>query len=189
MGPSVAWGRGTIGRMRGVLLGFVFALACESGGDDASDRSKPSAAVRDPPSADDPEGDPAAKPKSGGLGKAVGSAVADARAHKEKKDELEAKLGDFDPRFVGKWQIEQWDVSYEIKLVESEIVVTGRSDALDEPFVVSDVKWEPPVLSASFLFASTGHETHSKLTIIDENQIRDDYTGDAVSVDTWTRVE
>ena len=72
---------------------------------------------------------------------------------------------------------------------DGEIVVTGQSDTFEEPFKVSDIEWNPPVLSATFLFESTGHTTHSKLTIIDEDRIQDDYTGDAVAVDTWTRVE
>jgi hypothetical protein len=97
-------------------------------------------------------------------------------------------LADLDRRLLGKWRIEQWGVSYEIRLVDGTLVVTGQDYVNEQAFEVSDVRWEPPVLHATFRMPSTNHTTRSQLRVLDDDRLEDTYTGAAAGVDVWERV-
>jgi hypothetical protein len=115
------------------------------------------------------------------IGSIVSEVAASARA--------EPVLRDFDPRFVGRWRIERWGVSYEIRVVDGELVVTAEDYVHGEAFEVSNVSWRPPELRVTFRMPSTAHATHSVLRVLDGDRIEDRYTGDAEGTDIWQRVE
>jgi hypothetical protein len=97
----------------------------------------------------------------------------------------------FDARFVGKWEIQQWGVGYEITRAGNVVTVTGADVKNTEDFEVSDVTWDgaAKTLQASFRMPSTNHKTRSVLKVLDDDRIEDKYTGSAAGEDTWTRVK
>ena len=105
---------------------------------------------------------------------------------KPKVDTLAATT-DVDPRFVGKWKLEKYNVSCEISIVDGKPVITAEDYADSEAFQVTKIRWEDPELKASFRMPSTNHITHSTFTIIERSTMRDVYDGAATGDDRWTK--
>ena len=57
------------------------------------------------------------------------------------------------------------------------ITITGRDLRDGEEFEVSDIKWDGTRLSASFRMPSTGHTTHSTLSVVSQDVLLDEYRG------------
>ena len=94
----------------------------------------------------------------------------------------------FDNRFVGNWQIAEWKVRYSIIGKGREICLYARDGEENEWFEISDVKWDGNTLSASFLMPSTKWRTQSRLTVVDKDKLRDEYTAkDGKHTEFWTR--
>ncbi|MDP5238889.1 hypothetical protein Q9Q94_05075 [Uliginosibacterium sp. 31-16] len=94
----------------------------------------------------------------------------------------------FDNRFIGNWQIAEWNVRYSIVGKGREICLYGRDAQGDEWFEISELKWNGKVLSATFLMPSTQWRTHSRLSLVEADRIRDDYTSkEGKQTDYWTR--
>ena len=93
----------------------------------------------------------------------------------------------FDEQFVGEWEIQEYDVAYEIHRSDNVITFTGRDATDGEEFEVTDVTWDGSQLSATLRMPSTGQTTHSTLTVVNSDVLRDDYTGDAAGSALWSR--
>ena len=94
----------------------------------------------------------------------------------------------FDSRFVGNWEIAEWKVRYSIRQKGKQVCLLGRDAQGDEWFEISELKWNGKVLAATFLMPSTKWRTHSRLTLIEADRIRDDYTSkEGKQTDYWTR--
>jgi hypothetical protein len=94
----------------------------------------------------------------------------------------------FDSRMTGNWEIAESSVRYSIRAKGKQVCLYGREVQGNEWFEVSDLKWDGKVLSATFLMPSTKWRTSSRLTLVDANKIRDDYTNkDGKQTDFWTR--
>lgn len=96
---------------------------------------------------------------------------------------------DFDPTFLGSWVSERYGVTYSIRQAARTLAIGGRDLADGETFEVSDVAWDGARLWVTFRMPSTGQTTRSALTVVDADTLRDDYEGDALGVDRWTRRE
>ncbi|GAB2893198.1 hypothetical protein GCM10027046_22660 [Uliginosibacterium flavum] len=94
----------------------------------------------------------------------------------------------FNNRFIGNWEIAEWKVRYTIVGKGKQICLYARDAQGDEWFDISSVKWDGQILSASFLMPSTQWRTQSRLTLIDADKIRDEYSNkDGKQTDIWTR--
>lgn len=100
---------------------------------------------------------------------------------------LEVPAG-FDPRFIGKWKSESWRPSYEIRVVDGEVVVTGQDGPGGERFEVSEVSWTPTTLEATFRIPSIDHRTHAVLRLVDDSRIEERFGGPVGGTDHWRRV-
>ena len=94
-----------------------------------------------------------------------------------------------DPRFAGTWQVEASSAEFEIRFEGDEVVITGVDRSDGEVFVVSDVVWTRDTVRCTKLMPSTQHQTHSDLSIIDDQTLRELLSGDASADETWTRIK
>ena len=94
----------------------------------------------------------------------------------------------FDSRLVGTWEIAEWKVRYSIRQKGKQVCLYGRDVQGDEWFEVSDLKWDGKALHATFLMPSTKWRTQSRLTLVNADKIRDEYSNkDGKQTDFWTR--
>ncbi len=94
----------------------------------------------------------------------------------------------FDARFVGNWEIAQWQVRYSIRQDGRQVCLYARDVAANEWFQISGLAWDGKTLSGTFLLPSTKWRTESRLTLLDGDRIRDEYRHpDGETVDVWTR--
>jgi len=94
----------------------------------------------------------------------------------------------FDNRFLGNWEVAEWKVRYSIIGKGREICLYARDAEGNEWFEISEPKWDGKVLAATFLMPATKWRTQSRLTAVDKDKLRDDYTArDGKHTDYWTR--
>lgn len=94
----------------------------------------------------------------------------------------------FDSRFIGNWEIAQWNVRYSFRAKGKKICMYGRDVAMDEWFDIPEQRWDGKALHVTFIMPSTKWRTKSRLTLIDADSIRDEYTNkNGKHTDTWTR--
>ncbi|KAF7598924.1 MAG: hypothetical protein CGU28_08635 [Candidatus Dactylopiibacterium carminicum] len=94
----------------------------------------------------------------------------------------------FDARFVGNWEIAQWQVRYSIRQQGNQICLYARDASANEWFQISGLDWDGKTLAASFLLPSTKWRTESRLTLLDNNRVRDEYSHpEGRQTDVWTR--
>lgn len=94
----------------------------------------------------------------------------------------------FDSRFVGNWEIAQWNMRYSIRAKGKQICMYARDAQADEFFEIPELQWDGKVLQASFFLPSTKWRTQSRLSIESANRVRDDYSNkDGKHTDFWTR--
>jgi hypothetical protein len=94
----------------------------------------------------------------------------------------------FDSRFVGNWEIAEWQVRYSIRAKGKQVCLYGRDVQADEWFDIPEMSWDGKTLSVSFVLPSTKWRTQNRLTVLGPDTIRDEYTTrDGKRTDTWIR--
>ena len=90
-------------------------------------------------------------------------------------------------RFLGTWKVEDLALEFEIKNQKGVIHFRGIDLTDKEPFAIQSINWNQTAFFSSMIMPSTGHKTHVKLSILDENRLRCRYSGDASGETIWLR--
>ncbi len=91
--------------------------------------------------------------------------------------------------FEGIWLVEGSSAEFKIDFVKNRIKFSGKDDADREGFKVSNLKWDQSSLKSTIQMPSTNHTLKIKLTIVNENELRCRFSGDAVGEAIWKRKE
>lgn len=93
----------------------------------------------------------------------------------------------FDRGFVGTWVAEGSTAEFTINLKNGLVIFSGRDMEDRESFQVHFIHWDDSTFKGSFLMPSTRHTTIVKLSVLDDNRLRCEYSGDASGESIWWR--
>lgn len=92
-----------------------------------------------------------------------------------------------DRRFQGKWMVEGSYAEFEILFKSKKVYLKGSDVDDKENFHISKISWDKNTLQSKVVMPSTNHDLFFKLTILDENTLQCDFSGDARGKTKWVR--
>ncbi len=93
----------------------------------------------------------------------------------------------FDRGFVGTWIVEGSTAEFTINLKDGMVIFSGRDMEDRESFYVRFIHWDDSTFKGSFLMPSTRHNTIVELSVLDDNRLRCEYSGDSSGESIWWR--
>ena len=100
---------------------------------------------------------------------------------------LSSSKNAFDRGFVGTWVVEGSTAEFTITLKNGLVIFSGRDMEDREHFQVHFIHWDDSTFKGSFLMPSTRHTTIVRLSVLDDNRLRCEYSGDASGESIWWR--
>ncbi len=88
----------------------------------------------------------------------------------------------------GTWKSDATTARMKISIHETLLLVEAWDESDGEKFEINTYSWDGKVLDVKMTMPSTSHTTTSRFSIIDQNKLKDVYSGDSQGQMVWTRV-
>ncbi len=89
--------------------------------------------------------------------------------------------------FTGTWVVSESSAEFTIKIKSGLVTLTGRDIEDNEDFRISRIRWNENNLFATVQMPSTNHVLKLKLTVLDNDKLQCNFSGDAIGLSTWKR--